>query len=58
MHNAANNLGCSVIPGGVGNTELQVDTISNLKPHFYIGTPSFLKIILENAKKKNKHIFY
>ena len=56
MHNAANNLGCSVIPGGIGNTELQVDTISNLKPHFYIGTPSFLKIILENAKKKNKDV--
>ena len=56
MHNAANNLGSTVIPGGVGNTDLQVDTICNLKPDFYIGTPSFLKIILENAKKNNKDI--
>ena len=57
MHNAANKLGSTVIPGGIGNTELQVETISNLKPSFYIGTPSFLKIILEKAKKNNINNF-
>ena len=36
MHNAANNLGATAIPGGVGNTDLQVETISNLKPSFFI----------------------
>ena len=45
MHQACNNMGCTVIPGGIGNTELQLETIQNLKPSFYIGTPSFLKII-------------
>ena len=42
-------LGCAVIPAGVGQTELQVQTISDLKPTAYIGTPSFLRIILEKA---------
>lgn len=44
-------LGCAVIPGGVGQTELQVQTIHDLKPSAYVGTPSFLKIILEKARQ-------
>ena len=56
MHQAANNLGSTVIAGGVGNTDLQIETIKNLSPSFYIGTPSFLKIILEKAKKNNIYI--
>ncbi len=51
MHHAANRLGCPVIAGGVGNTQLQVQTINDLAPTFYIGTPSFLKVILENARE-------
>jgi phenylacetate-CoA ligase len=46
---AAAALGCAVIPAGVGQTELQVQTIADLKPDGYVGTPSFLKIILEQA---------
>jgi phenylacetate-CoA ligase len=46
---AALALGCSVIPAGVGQTELQVQTITDLSPNGYVGTPSFLKIILEQA---------
>ncbi len=42
-------LGCSVIPAGVGQTDLQAQTINDLKPDGYLGTPSFLKIILEKA---------
>jgi len=42
-------LGCGVIPGGVGQTEMQVQTIHDLKPDAYVGTPSFLKIVLEKA---------
>ncbi|KAG1651221.1 Alpha-methylacyl-CoA racemase [Nymphon striatum] len=43
-------MGSAVIPAGTGQTELQVQTISDLKPDCYIGTPSFLKIILEKAE--------
>jgi phenylacetate-CoA ligase len=46
---AALALGCAVIPAGVGQTELQVQTISDLAPDGYVGTPSFLKIILQQA---------
>ena len=47
---AARALGCTVIPAGVGQTELQVQTIVDLAPSAYVGTPSFLKIILEQAE--------
>lgn len=49
-------LGCSVIPAGVGQTDLQVQTINDLKPSGYIGTPSFLKIILEKADALNQDV--
>jgi phenylacetate-CoA ligase len=47
----AHALGCAVIPGGVGNTESQVQAIAGLRPHGYTGTPSFLKIILDKARE-------
>ena len=46
---AALALGCSVIPAGVGQTELQVQTIADLQPDAYVGTPSFFKIILTRS---------
>ena len=48
---AAHAIGCAVIPAGVGQTDLQVQTIAELKPNAYIGTPSFLKIIIEKAQE-------
>jgi phenylacetate-CoA ligase len=47
-------LGCAVIPGGVGNTEQQLDAIAHYKPVGYVGTPDFLKILLDAAKKTGK----
>jgi phenylacetate-CoA ligase len=49
MDLAAQAIGCPVFPAGIGQTELQVQTISDLKPVCYAGTPSFLKILLEKA---------
>jgi len=45
-------LGCTVFPGGTGQTELQVQAMADLKPAGYVGTPSFLKIILEKADEQ------
>lgn len=42
-------LGCTVFRGGTGQTEQQVEAMADLKPHGYVGTPSFLKIILDKA---------
>ena len=43
------HLGCAVIPGGTGQTEMQARVIADLRPAGYVGTPSFLKIILEKC---------
>ena len=56
MESAARALGCAVVPGGVGNTELQLDAIEAIRPDAYIGTPSFLKILLEKAAELGKDV--
>ena len=49
LETGAQAIGCTVFPGGTGQTELQVQAMSDLRPDGYVGTPSFLKIILEKA---------
>ena len=49
MESGAHALGCSVFPGGTGQTEQQVQAMAELRPAGYMGTPSFLKIIVEKA---------
>ena len=49
MESGAHTVGCATFAGGVGNTELQLQAIAELKPHGYIGTPSFLKILVDKA---------
>jgi phenylacetate-CoA ligase len=41
--------GCTVLPAGVGQTEQQVAAIAGLRVGGYVGTPSFLKLIVEKA---------
>jgi len=50
----AHALGCAVIPGGVGNTEAQLDAVAQFRPSAYVGTPDFLKILLDAAAKAGK----
>ena len=49
VEGGAAKLGCPIIPAGIGQTEMQVQAMSLLKPKAYVGTPSFLKIIIEKA---------
>jgi len=49
METGAHALGCTVFAGGTGQTEQQVQAMAELRPAGYIGTPSFLKIILDKA---------
>ncbi len=42
-------LGAAVIPGGVGNTELQARAASHLRATGFTGTPSFLATLLQKA---------
>lgn len=56
VEGAASKLGCAVIPAGIGQTELQVQAMSALRPDAYVGTPSFLKIIIEKAREMGADI--
>jgi phenylacetate-CoA ligase len=49
METGAHALGCTVFAGGIGQTEQQIQAILELQPAGYIGTPSFLKIMVEKA---------
>ena len=52
----AHALGCAVIPGGIGNTEQQIAAIAHLRPSAYVGTPDFLKILLDTAQKSGQDV--
>jgi phenylacetate-CoA ligase len=45
----ARALGCIVFAAGTGNTEMQLDAISDLKPSVFAGTPDYLKVLLDKA---------
>jgi len=52
----ARALGCTVIPAGVGNTELQVEAIAHLRPTGFSGTPDFLKVLLDRADEMGRDV--
>ena len=56
VEGGAFRLGCAVIPAGTGQTEMQVQAMALLKPDGYVGTPSFLKIIIEKARETGADI--
>ncbi|HJV95553.1 MAG TPA: AMP-binding protein, partial [Albitalea sp.] len=49
MESGAHAVGCTVFPAGTGQTEQQVQAMAELRANGYIGTPSFLKLILDKA---------
>ena len=51
LEGGAHKIGCTVLPAGAGQSELQVQAIAHLKPSFYVGTPSFLSILSDMAEK-------
>jgi phenylacetate-CoA ligase len=54
MESGATALGCAVIAAGPGNTEQQLEAIAHYKPSGYLGTPDFLKILLDAAAQAGK----
>jgi phenylacetate-CoA ligase len=54
LEGGAHALGCAVIPGGVGNTEQQIEAIAHFRASAYTGTPDFLKVLLDTAEKLGK----
>jgi len=53
MESGAHSIGCTVFPGGTGQTEQQVEAMAELKPSGYIGTPGFLRTLIEKALAMN-----
>jgi len=49
LESGALALGCTVVPAGTGQSEMQVSAIAGLQISGYVGTPSFLKLIVEKA---------
>ena len=56
LESGALAIGCTVVPAGVGQTELQVAAIRDLGIDGYIGTPSFLKLVVEKADEMKADI--
>jgi phenylacetate-CoA ligase len=54
METGAHALGCAVIPAGTGNTEQQIEAIAHFRPSGYLGTPDYLKILLDAAAKAGR----
>lgn len=53
LESGALAIGCTVVPTGTGQTEMQVSTIRDLGAVAFVGTPSFLKLIVEKAAELN-----
>ena len=56
VESGAARIGCAVIPAGAGQTEMQVQAMADLRPDTYVGTPSFLRIIIEKAREMGADI--
>jgi len=56
MESGAFAVGCTVFPAGVGQTEQQLQAIAELRPDAYLGTPSFLRILVEKAAEARTEI--
>jgi phenylacetate-CoA ligase len=56
MESGAHAVGCTVFPAGTGQTEQQLQAIAELRPNAYMGTPSFLRILVEKAAEAKSDI--
>jgi phenylacetate-CoA ligase len=52
----AHGIGCVVVPAGIGNSELQVAVAAHYGATGYIGLPSYLKVLLEQAGKSGQRL--
>lgn len=56
MHESLRDCGATVVPMGTGNTEIQIQTMRDLKVNGYIGTPSFLMTIIKRAEELGSNV--
>ena len=51
MAETLTRMGITWVPTGVGNTEIQLEVMRDLKVNCYLGTPSFLGLIIKRAEE-------
>jgi len=51
FHEALRDCGATAIPMGTGNTEIQIQTMYDLKVTGFVGTPSFLMTLIKQAEE-------
>lgn len=51
FHSGLRKVGATVVPSGASSSQIQVQLIKDLKVTAYVGTPSFLKAIIEKSKE-------
>ncbi len=51
FESGASKIGCPVYPGGIGQRDDQIQAIGHFSLTAYVGTPDFLKLIIEKAKQ-------
>lgn len=56
LDEGATALGCTVFPAGIGNTEAQIAAMHHFSPDGFIGTPDYLKTILDAANESGKPV--
>ncbi|HSF95818.1 MAG TPA: AMP-binding protein [Thermohalobaculum sp.] len=56
MESSARALGCPVVAGGIGNTEAQVNAAADVGVTGYLGTPDFLKVMLDKADELGRDL--
>jgi len=56
LDSGARALGCAVLAGGVGNTEAQVAAAADIGVTGYVGTPDFLKVMLDKAAELGRDL--
>jgi len=50
VDNSLRGMGFTVFPAGIGNTDLQVQVMHDLKVSLFVGTPSFLATLIKKAE--------
>jgi phenylacetate-CoA ligase len=56
VESGAHAVGCTVFPAGTGQTEQQLQAMAELQPDGYLGTPSFLKILVDKAQEAGQKL--
>jgi phenylacetate-CoA ligase len=55
FHEALRDCGATVVVTGIGNTDIQVQTMRDLKVTGFVGTPSFLMTIIKRAEEMGQN---